>query len=276
MTSDLIVDVSEENFEYEVVQYSMHKPVVVDFWAPWCVPCRVFSPLLAKLTQEGEGSYRLARVNVDENQKLAERLKVRNVPAVKAFVDARIVAEFSGVLSEPNLRQFFAHLVPVPGDLMLEKGKSLMLLGQWQEAEEVLTEYLQSKPTHPSGTLALAKTLMMQGKGREAQFLLTNFPASYEYNAAERLRPLAKAYVWVTANADGSADPLDAAFRNGLRLAMRGKLLAAMDGFLDILRRDKDYRQGEVKDVFIGLLELLGENHPEVRAYRAELSNVLF
>lgn len=276
MTSGLIVDVSEENFEYEVVNYSMQKPVVVDFWAPWCIPCRVFSPLLAKLTQEGEGMYRLARVNVDENQKLAERMKVRNVPAVKAFVEGHIVAEFSGVLSEPNLRQFFSHLVPVPGDLMLEKGKSLMMLGQWQEAEDVLIEYLESKPMHPGGILALAKALLMQGKGREAQALLTNFPASHEYNAAERLRPLAKAYVWVTANADGSTDPLDAAFRNGLRLAMRGKLLAAMDGFLDVLRRDKDYRQGEVKDIFIGLLELLGENHPEVRAYRSELSNVLF
>jgi putative thioredoxin len=276
MASDFIIDVSEDNFEFEVVNYSMQKPVVVDFWAPWCIPCRVLSPLLSRLTEEGDGLYRLARVNVDENPKLAERLKVRNVPSVKAFVEARIVAEFSGVLSEPNLREFFAHLVPVPGDLMLEKGKSLMLMGSWADAEQVLMEYLEFKPNHPGGLLALIKTLLMQGKEREAQLLLSNFPASHEYTAAERLRPVAKAFTWVTANADGNEDALEAAYRNSLRLAMRGNLLAALDGFLDILRRDKQYRQGEVKEVFIGLLELLGEQHPEVRQYRSELSNVLF
>lgn len=276
MAPDFIIDVSDDNFDFEVVNYSARMPVVVDFWAPWCIPCRVLSPLLARITTEADGAIRLARMNVDENPKLTERLKVRNVPAVKAFMDGRIVSEFSGVLSEQNLRAFFSHLVPAPSDLMLEKGKSLMHLGQWQEAENVFREYLSFVPNHPVGLLGLAKTFLMLGKGREAQILLTNFPASQEYNAAQRLRPLAKAYTWASQTSVENEDPLAAAYRNSLRLAKRGNLLSAMDGFLDILKRDKHYRQDELKEVFIGMLELLGENHPEARQYRADLSNVLF
>lgn len=276
MTSDFIIDVSEDNFETEVVHYSLEKPVIVDFWAPWCIPCRVFSPLLAKITQEGEGTYRLARVNVDENTKLAERLKVRNVPVVKAFVDGRIVAEFSGVLSEPNLRNFFMRLIPIPGDLLVEKGKNLMLLGQYEEAEEALREYLSYNPGHPGALLAFTRVLLFQAKLREAQIILTNFPASHVYANAERLRPVVKALTWVTANAEATDNPLDAAFRSSLRLALRGKILAALDGFLGILKKDRQYRDGEVRQVYLGLLELLSEDHPEVRQYRIDLTNVLF
>ena len=119
-----IIDISDESFDYEVVSYSSHTPVILEFWAPWCIPCRVQSPLLAKLAEEAEGAFRLARVNVDEQPKLAERLKVKSVPTVKAFVDGRIVSEFTGVLSEPNLRAFIRRIMPEIGDLLLEKGKS--------------------------------------------------------------------------------------------------------------------------------------------------------
>jgi len=276
MTPDYIVDVSEDSFDHDVVQYSNQTPVVVDFWAPWCIPCRIQSPFLGQLAIDMEGAFRLARLNVDENPKLAERLKVRNVPAVKAFVDGRIVSEYSGVLSEPNLRSFIQHLLPTPGDLMLEKGKSLILFGQYQEAEKILREYLSQVPNNPGALLALAKALLIQGKGREAQILLTNFPASHEFNAATRLRPLAKAFVWLFQSNESADEPLMAAYKNGLRLAMKGNILAALDGFLDILRKDKHYHNDEVKEVYIALLEILGENHPEVRQYRSDLSNALF
>ncbi|HOE35486.1 MAG: tetratricopeptide repeat protein [Chloroflexi bacterium] len=276
MTDDYIIDVSDESFELEVVNYSTKVPVVMDFWAPWCIPCRVQSPLLAKIAQEAEGAFRLARVNVDDQTKLAERLKVKNVPAVKAFVDGRIVAEFTGVLSEPNLRHLIRSLLPDSSDLLLEKGKSLILLGDYREAEEALGRFVSGNPRHPGGILALARLMLIQGRAREANLLLSNFPASHEFSAAQQLKPVVAAYLWLDSVQNPPADALEAAYRNSLKLARKGKILLALDGFLDILRKDKGYRNGEVREVYLGLLEVLGETHPEVRQYRADLTNVLF
>jgi len=276
MTSDFIIDITEDNFEMEVLNYSFHAPVVVDFWAHWCVPCRVLEPLLQGMANESEGRFRLARVNVDDNPKLAERLKVRNVPTIKTFVDGRIVSEFSGVLSETNLREYLSRITPSQGDLTLEKGKSLLWDRLWCDAEETFTEFLQRFPNHPVALLGLAKAYLHQAKAHEADQILANFPASAEYNRAKRLRPVSKAYLWVQSQKTAIGQPLEAAFQNGLRLAMRGNILSALDGFLDILKRDQSYRDGEVKDVYLGLLELLGDQHPDVRQYRSDLSNVLF
>ena len=271
-----IIDISDESFDYEVVSYSSHTPVVLEFWAPWCIPCRVLSPLLAKLAEEADGAFRLARVNVDEQPKLAERLKVKSVPTVKTFVDGRIVSEFTGVLSEPNLRAFIRRIMPESGDLLLEKGKSLMLLGDLDGAEDALRQYLANNPESSAGLLALVRLLLLEGRAWEAKGILANFPASYEFNAALILKLVADAYLWLEKQQDPPKDALEAAYRNSLRLAKQGKIQLALDGFLDILRRDKHYRDDEVREVYLGLLEVLGEHHPDVRQYRADLSNVLF
>lgn len=276
MAAANIIDISEENFEFEVVNYSGQMPVVMDFWAPWCIPCRVQTPMLVSLTHEAEGRFRLARVNVDEQPRLAERLKVRTVPSLKAFVDGRIVGEFVGVASEANLRLFIDRILPQPGDLLLEKGNSLLLLGDYAGAEETLEQYVDDTNGSPNGLLSLSRALLFQGKASDAMAILANFPASTEYSTAQKIKPVAKAYLEFQRAAEQPKQPLDAAFRNGIRLAMSGRIQMALDGFLDILRKDKHYRNGEVQAVYLGLLEVLGENHPETRQYRADLSNVLF
>jgi len=276
MVSDFIIHVDESDFEYEVLQYSAQVPVVVDFWASWCVPCRVLSPKLEALAREGKGSFRLAKVNVDENIRLAKQYKVRNIPAVKAFIEGHVVAEFAGVLADERLRDFVHHLAPTPQDLMFEKGMSLLDQGIFAEAEDALHEFLSTHPNHPKAMLGLIRALLLQGEGREADILLRDFPASPEYNTAQHLKPVAKVFSESEDRPVESDDPLEAAFQNGVRLARRGNILAAMDGFLDILRKDKHYSQDEVKDVFVGLLALIGEDHPEAREYRNDLSAVIY
>ena len=276
MISDFIIHVDESDFEYEVLQYSTQVPVIVDFWATWCVPCRVLGPKLEGLAREGAGSFRLAKVNVDENIRLARQYKVRNIPAVKAFVDGHVVAEFSGVLADEGLRAFVQHLAPEPEDLMFEKGMSLMDSGDYSGAEDAFREFLSIHSDHPGALLALVRALLLQGEGVEAGILLRNFPASSEYTTAQLLKPVAEVFSSDEGMPIVSDDPLEAAFLNGIRLAKHGNILAAMDGFLDILRRDKHYRQDQVKDVFVGLLALIGEGHPEARQYRKDLSSAIY
>ncbi|MBW6465484.1 MAG: tetratricopeptide repeat protein [Brevefilum sp.] len=276
MASDFIIHVDESDFEYEVLQYSTHIPVLVDFWAAWCVPCRVLGPKLEALAREGEGSFRLAKVNVDDNGRLAKKYKIRNIPAAKAFVDGHVVAEFSGVPSDDHLRALIHRLAPTPEDLMYAKGNSLMELGDYGEAEDAYRQFLSVQPDHAGALLGLIRALLLQGEGREAAVLLENFPASSEYNTAQLLKPVAKAFTVNRVDLVEDDQPLEAVFRNGMRLAQRGNILAALDGFLDILRKDRHYRGGEVKEIFVGLLALLGDSYPEVSQYRKDLSSALF
>ena len=271
-----IIDVSEDTFEFEVVVYSAETPVVLDLWAPWCIPCRVQSRELAKLAHEADGGFRLARVNVDDQPKLASRLKVQQIPAVKAFVDGRVVSEYAGILNEQNLRLFIDHILPKAGNLLLEKGKSLMLQGDLAGAEEALKAFVSESHGDPAGLLALARDLLWEGKGSEAAAILNNFPASSEFKTAKSLLPLANAYATFDALPQMNVNPLEAAYRNCLRLARNGKIEMALDGFLDILRQDKQFHDGQLHDIYLALLEVLGDAYPATRQYRDDLSNVLF
>ena len=281
MASDFIVDVSEADFDYEVLAYSQQAPVVVDFWAEWCVPCRVLGPILERTAQEANGSFRLARVNVDDNPNLALRFLVRSIPAVKAFKGGKMVAEFTGAQPEPKVREFLRTLVPSQDDLTLEKAISLFQMQQPNSAEKAFREVLEKTPDNTVAQLGLVKSLLIQGRAIECQGLLRNFPASREYSSAETIRPLTDALVRLeygnlTASDMENENNLDAAYRNSMRLFQRGNIPATLDGLLDILRQEKRYREGEVRRVILGIFELLGESHPLIRQYRNELASVLF
>ncbi len=276
MTSDYIIDVSEADFEYQVLTYSQQTPVIVDFWAEWCAPCKVLGPLLEKLTHEAQGNIRLAKVDVDQNQNLALRYAVRSIPAVKAFRHGEVISEFIGAQPEPRLREFIRSIAPSKNDLLIEKGDSLLNLARPDEAEVAFRQVLDQEPVNSMALLGLVKSLLIQGKSGESMKILGDFPTSREYHQAEILLPLVRILeAGELGNEDHDA-PLEAAFANALRLIRRGNIEAAMDGLLDILREDKHYRNDLARQVMVALLELMGDANPMTNQYRQELASVLF
>lgn len=275
-TPDFIINASEADFEYEVVAYSQQIPVVVDFWAEWCGPCRMLGPILENMAKEANGAFRLAKVNVDENSNLARRYNIRSIPAVKAFRNGLVVAEFMGALPEPRVREFLRGIAPAESDLALGKAQNQLQKKEWTNAEKTFLEVLEREPANPAARLGLIKSMLFQGRPAQAEEYIQDFPASKELVAVEILRPLVKALLWVKGNDILSEDPLEAAYRNALRLVARGNIPSAMDGILDILRQEKRYRDGEAHQIMLALLELLGEEQPLTREYRNELSMVLF
>jgi putative thioredoxin len=274
--SNNIVEVSEANFEYEVIAFSQKAPVVVDFWAEWCVPCRTLGPLLEKLAEEGKGAFRLAKINVDSSPNLARRYSIRSIPAVKAFRDGQVVAEFIGVQPEHQLREFIRSISNQQMNLLLNKGQNLSQMHNWEAAEKCFRLYLEENPRQPAGSLGLVKCLIMQGKTQEAKELLRNFPDSKELNNAGFLNPLVQALIQLKEEKNEAEDALAAAYSNALRLVTRGNLFAAMDGILEILRQDKRYRAGQARQVMVALLELMGEDDPQTRLYRNEFASIVF
>ncbi len=275
--SDFIVDVTESDFEYEVLSYSQNVPVVVDFWAEWCQPCKTLSPMLERLTQEAGGSFRLAKVDVDSNPNLALRYGVRSIPTVKAISQGQVVGEFVGLQPEMRVREFLEKLAP-PSESALakEKADSLLAEHRWAEAEAIYRALEEQTQNQPPVLLGLVKALLAQGKPGEALFILNYFPASREYNNAQFLRPLAEAMMKFEKNELPDENELDAMFRNSLRLAKRGNPLAALDGLLDIMRQEKRYRNDKARQVFLGILEVLGVEDPDAKQYRSELTALLF
>jgi putative thioredoxin len=275
MASDYIKTVTESDFEYEVIAYSNQNPVVVDFWAEWCRPCKTLTPVLEKLAEDAQGAFRLAKVNVDENPNLALRFNVRSIPNVKAFRDGQVVSEFLGLQPELRVKEFIRNLAPSQIDLLLEKGQSQLESMNWLEAGDSFQQFLTKSPNHPAGLLGLLKSNLMQGKFSDARQIIEEFPTSPEYAHMELLRPLIGALI--EKSQPGTDDEaFDAIYKNSLRLIMRGYLPAAMDGLIDILRQNKHYRNDEARNILLGLFEVLGDNHPLTQQYRRELANVLF
>jgi len=273
--SDHILDVDESTFEAEVLLRSHEIPVVVDFWAAWCGPCRTLGPLLERLTVEAGGAFRLAKLDVDANPNLAARYGVRGIPAVKGFRGGTVAAEFVGAQPEGLVRRFLQTLAPSAESVALERARSLLATRHWPEAEQAFRALLDEEEGSPAAALGLVKSLLMLGRGGEAEILLGRFPAGAEWAEAEKLRPLAQALTESSMNSLPDS-PLEAAFLRAASLIGRGNLPAAMDGLIDVLRQDKHYRKGAPRQVLLGLFILLGDEDPLTRQYRDELASVLF
>ena len=277
MTSEHIIEANEMNFEYEVISFSRNIPVLVDFWAEWCQPCRVLTPILEKVVNEAGGSLRLAKVNIDQNPNLAIQYGVRSIPTVKAFIESRVISEFVGIIPEARLREWINKLVPPsPTDLELEKGLNLLLSHNWSEAEENLQDVLRQRPESNSARLGLAIALLGLDQPEDALRYLNEISSGRELPRAELMRPYAQALIQLHKNQLPEDSDLDALFRNSLRLASHGKYAIALDGLLDILRQDKTYQNRLAHKVILGILEAMGEEDPQTREYRSELASVLF
>ena len=277
MSSEFIIEVTEENFQYEVLAYSNNKPVVVDFWAVWSQPSQAVSPILEKLATEANGKFRLAKVNADDNPKLTIQFKISNLPTVMAFNKGQVVAEFSGAQTETMVREFLRKLTPGVADLEMSKGQSLLGLGEWKKAAKSFQKVLKTNPDDTSALLGLVKSALAQGDSGKALVILREFPAGKEFTAAEQLLPLAEVMNRMQSDAqDDETDDHAPAYSRAVRLVGLGNLPAAMDGLLGILKTDKNYRDGEARQVAVGVLELMEKGQEETRQYRNELASVLF
>ena len=270
----MALEFTDDNFKQEVLDSGTD--VLVDFWAPWCGPCRMLSPVLERLAADPNLNFVLAKVNVDNNPNLSMQYRVQSIPAVLAFVDGEVADEFIGVQPEPRIRQFIEKLIPGELDEALSDAQSLLATRHWAKAEQALRDLLVEYPNRPDMALNLAKALLAQGEGCEARDFLKGIKDGKELVEAEKLLPLANYLCLIAEDLTEDEDlaALEIQYRQGARLISRGNLAAAMDGLLDVLRQDKQY--GQARQVMVAMFALLGDDDDLTQTYRTELASVLF
>jgi putative thioredoxin len=256
-----VIDVDESDFDTQVVEASRRVPVVVDFWAGWCQPCLILSPLLERLAAEEAGRFVLAKVDVDRNPNLAMRFRVQGIPAVKAFRDGEVAWEFVGVQPEDVIRRYMGEILPSEADdLVAEAGDAPA-----DEAEGGYRRALELNPGHRGASVALARLLMERGELEEPRRLLASLPPDGEVRALAAVLELRESAE------DGTEVGKLAA------LASEGRNREALEGCLRLIREDGDGDGAAgARKLMVRLFEVLGESDPLTREFRPRLASALF
>lgn len=278
--SEHALDVGLVDFTQRVLEESKRRPVVVDFWAPWCGPCKSLKPVLEKLAAEYGGKFLLAKVNSDDNQELAARYGVRGIPSVKAFIDGQQVDEFSGALPEGEVRAFLDRLIPSPAEALREQAAEARARGDSAAALERLAEASRLDPAHLGVRLDAAEIMLDLGEADEATRLLASVPDDADPRAAQL-----KARLQFTGAAGEDENALRARLAanendHGARLKLANLLVAAgqyeagMDALLEIVRRDRSFEDDIGRKTLLSVFNLLGPGEL-VSRYRRLLASAL-
>ncbi|MGV8990226.1 MAG: thioredoxin [Thiobacillus sp.] len=274
------LDVGVADFEHAVLEESKARPVVVDFWAPWCGPCKSLKPILEKLAAEYGGKFRLAKINSDDNQELATRYGVRGIPSVKAFINGEPVDEFSGALPEAEVRAFLDRLLPGPADEMRRQAAGLRDAGDVSGALLKLAEASRLDPDHVGIRLDATEIMLDLGEADEARRLIGNLP-----DDADPRVPKVRARLQFMGEAGEDPAALDArvaANENDLEARLKlanlhvaaGQYEAGMDQLLEIIRRDRGFEDDMGRKTLLAVFDLLGGSEL-VSLYRRKLASAL-
>jgi putative thioredoxin len=291
--SPYIKDSSITTFAADVLDASREVPVIVDFWAPWCGPCKQLTPALEKAVTAANGAVRLVKINVDENQEIARQLRIQSIPTVYAFRDGQPVDGFMGAIPESQIKQFVQNLAGGEGGGHDHAAEILAMADQAFEAGDVgqaaqaYAHVLQDEPGHPKAVAGLARCYLKSGDVERAKQTLAlvspenaNDEAVRAVTAELSLRETAAAATGKNAELEAklAANPNDHQARFDLALALEGAgdRDGAIEQLLDIVRRDRKWNEEAARKQLVTLFDAMGPTDERTIAARRKLSSILF
>lgn len=279
--SPYIRNVGQADFQSAVLEASFQQPVLVDFWADWCQPCRILMPILSKLADEYQGKFLLAKINTEEEQALAASQGIRSLPTVRLYIQGQPVDEFMGAIPEPQIREFLDKYISDEVALFLEQIEELQGQGNEAQAVELLGQAINQLPD-PRLKLALARALLNQGQSEKAAQILDELDATDADVAALKARigmqsKLAGLPSEAELEARLGANPKDSEARYQLAMRFMGEqnYPRAMDELLNLMRLDAQYQEQIARKTLLDTFNLLADQPTLVAQYRKKMFTLL-
>ena len=283
--SPYVIEVTGDNFQSVVIDGSFQQPVLVDFWASWCGPCQMLTPVLTELATELAGKFVLAKINTEEQQELAMQFGIRSIPTCKLFKDGREQDEFMGALPTGEIRAFLERHMPRASDNLIGRALEALASGENAEALQLAGQARDQDPDNPRSSLALARLQAATRDPAAAGATLDSLPANEQMSDEVKALRSELTFEAVAAGAPSrealeaalESDPADseARYRLAARLVTAGDPEAALEHLLTLMRQDRAYGDDAARKAMVQLFEMLGD-HPAVPRYRSRMMNLLY
>jgi len=283
--SPYIHNVSMQNFQNLVLENSINKPVLVDFWADWCQPCQTIMPMLAKLAEEYAGKFELAKVNADAEQELAAHFGIKSLPTMKLFFKGQLVDERMGAVPESDIREMLDKHIVSESDQLMQAAMLAYQQGQTEQALEMLNQALAKDPDNAELKITIAQMVQAQGDSDSALLLLDNLDDEgskldsaiklrAEINMAAQLADLPDLNE-IEQRLSQNPNDLEALLQKSRHLTAQGDYDNAMECLLTVMRNDRSFEDDAGRTSLLEIFDMLGGEHPSVQKYRRKLFTLL-
>ena len=265
-----------EDFERDVIQLSRTIPVVVDFWAEWCGPCKVLGPVLERLAGESSGDWALAKLDTEAFPHIAARYGIRSIPNVKLFVDGEVVDEFVGALPEREVMEWLRRAMPSRYRLELEDARRMLSENNAGRALEMLRPITEAEPDNDEALVLTARAILHTDSDQATTIAGRVKLGSPSYDEAEAIRTLALSFTKVDDPGVLSDSLVKESYLHALHSARSGDFEAALEGLIEVVRKDRNYDDDGSRKSCVAIFNLLGNDHELTRRFRPALSSALY
>jgi putative thioredoxin len=263
------------DFEREVIQRSHQIPVLVDFWADWCAPCRMLSPVLEKLARQSIGEWVLGKVNTEELPDVAARFGIRSIPNVKLFYGGKVIGEFVGALPEPDVSQWLKKNLPSRNQSKIDEASLLIGEGKVDQAQPLLEAVLGEEPANQQAIVLLARTFLFENPARAGQLAEQVDDPQYS-ELSDAMKTLARLLTLGSDHGQLADSPGRQEYLAAIADLRSQRFDAALDKFIGLIRTDRYYDDDGSRKACIAIFKFLGEDHPTTLKYRRDFSSALY